>query len=103
MVGRAGVSAAANSGASASSFCDSGAPNFGSSMSRVAMRMPSGTPLELRSDTAMSRPRTGPVASPFTRLVPNTPAFAWVCSFSVSSPVEQMSSKNWAATALRVK
>ena len=66
------------------------------------MRMPSGSPFAAQRNGDES-PANRPLVSPFTRLVPNTPAFACVCSFRASSPVAQMSSKNCAAIALRVK
>jgi hypothetical protein len=97
------ASSASNSRPNESSFCDSTDPNLFSSINRTATSVPNGAPCAPRSDTAISRPRTGPLLSARTRLVPNTPPFVCVCAFSNCSPLAHTSSKNCAAFALRVK
>jgi hypothetical protein len=99
---RSAIKMAANSRARACSLVDSTAPNLASSIMRTATRTPSATPCGEYNDTAMSLPRTGPELSARTRLVPNTLPLVAACA-STCKPLAQMSSKNCAACAVRVK
>lgn len=99
---RSATRMASNSRARVCSRVDSTAPNLASSISRTATRMPSAVPCGEYNDTAMSLPRTGPELSARTRFVPNTLPLVAACASSCR-PLAQMSSKNCAACAVRVK